>query len=270
MTGWRARLAAYRRPVLAIAGSVLVLAGTVGVAAAFAGGEGTVDGAAPAGERISASAQVPPAEDPLDSFELDRGKLGDELKTLCETYQSTLAARLGVSTDRLDAAMRDAAKAVVDKAVADGLISAERAAHLKEKIDKADRPICKALPPLPKPAAAPGQARKAILDPKALLDVAARTLGMTPDALAKEIRGLKRGEDMRALAKNHDVPYETLAKALREAARAQVDAAVKAERITRAQGEKVMAAFNRGLDRGRFLPKVLRPKDVASPAPSST
>ncbi len=271
MTSWNARIAAFRRPLLAIAGAFLILAGTVGVVAAFAGG------VSPAGEPALANVVAPanvaaPAttDDPLDAFEFDRGKLGDELKRLCETYQSTLAARLGVTTDRLDTAMRDAAKAVVDKAVVDGLITAKRAADLKAKIDKAERPACKALPKLPMPAAAPGQARKAVLDGKALLAVAAKTLGTTPDALTKEIRDLKRADDMRTLAKNHSVPYETLAKALRDAAQLQVDAAVTAGRITKAQGEKVMAAFQRGLDRGQFLPKVFRPKSAASPAPSST
>jgi hypothetical protein len=265
MTPWNKRIAAFRRPLLAIAGAFLILAGTVGVVAAFAGGVSPATVAAPA--NVAAPAAT---DDPLDAFELDRGKLGDELKALCETYQSTLATRLGVTTDRLHTAMRDAAKAVVDKAVVDGLITAERAADLKAKIDKAERPVCKALPKIPKPAAAPGQARKAVLDRKALLDVAAETLGTTPDALTREIRDLKRGEDMRPLARNHGVPYETLAKALRDAAQSQVDAAVTAGRITKAQGEKVMAAFQRGLDRGRFLPKVFRPKAAASPAPSST
>ena len=260
MTSWNKRFAAFRRPLLAIAGAFLILAGTVGVVAAFAGG------VSPAGEPAPSNVAAPATtDDPLDAFEFDRGRLGDELKALCERTQSTLAARLGVTTDRLVTAMRDAATAVVDKAVVDGLITAERAANLKSKIDKAERPVCKALPKLPKPATAPGQARKAVLDRTALLAVAAKTLGTTPDALAREIRDLKRGDDMRTLAKNHGVPYETVAKALRDAAQSQVDAAVTAGRITKAQGEKVMAAFQRGLDRGQFLPKVFRPKSAASP-----
>ena len=271
MTSWNTRIAAFRRPLLAIAGAFLILAGTVGVVAAFAGGVSPAKVAVPANVAAPANVVAPATtDDPLDGFELDRAKLGDELKVLCDTYQATLAARLGVTTDRIDAAMRDAAKAVVDKAVVDGLITAERAADLKAKIDKAERPVCKALPKIPKPAAAPGQARKAILDRKALLDVAAKTLGTTPDALTKEIRDLKRGDGMRTLAKNHSVPYETLAKALRDAAQSQVDAAVQAGRITKAQGDKVMAAFQRGLDRGHFLPKVFRPKGPDSSAPPST
>jgi hypothetical protein len=239
----------YRRPLLAVAGAALVLAGTVGAAAAF------VDGSAGRGSIL---AVAPATDDPLDSFQLDAPKPADARTALCETYQSTLAARLGVSTDRLDSAMRDAAKAAIDRAVAGGLIPAERAAKLRARIDAADGPVCRTLPAVPKPGTPGEQARKSVLDPKALLAVAAQALGTGPDALLAEIRGLAPGQDMRTLAANHRVPYETLSAALRKAAQGQVDAAVQAGRITTAQGEKVMVVFSRGLERGRFLPRGFR------------
>ena len=253
-------LSRYRRPILGATGAALILAGTIG-AAVFAAGN-AAGGAPVAGGPAPVSLAADATQDPLDSFELDRVKPGQAAKVLCETYRSALAARLGVTADRLDAAMRDASKAAVDRAAADGLIPAERAAKLKEKIDAAQEPVCKALP-LPVPVAGAGPedpqpragARKGVLDVKALLDVAAKTLGVPRDTLLSGLRALGPDEDLRTLAKKHAVAYEVLAGALRKAAQGQVDAAVAAGRISEALSEQTMAAFSRGLERGRFLPK---------------
>jgi hypothetical protein len=189
-----------------------------------------------------------------DPVVIQAGDAGAEAKVLCETYQASLASGLGVTADTLHAAQIAAAGATIDKAQADGTITADTAARLKERLAQLDAPACDVIARIRAAAAK----RAPIIDPQALLQVAATTLHTDVATLKSEIKGLKAGEDLRTLAAKHGVPYDTLKVALHSEADRQLDADVAAGRITRAQADRLLAAFDKGLEKGHFLPRLRR------------
>jgi hypothetical protein len=180
-----------------------------------------------------------------------RGDAKEEAKLLCETYQASLASGLGVTTDQLRAAQLAATNATIYKALADKVITAQTAKKLKDQLAKLDGPVCDVIAQI----RAGAKKRTPVIDPQALLQVAATTLTTDVATLKAEIRALKAGEDLRTLAAKHHVSYDTLKAALHAEADRQLDAAVGAGRITQAQADKLLVAFDRGLEKGHFLPR---------------
>ncbi len=72
------------------------------------------------------------------------------------------------------------------------------------------------------------------------LAVSARTIGVTPQALAAELR---TGKSIAQVAGEHNVSASSVIGALTAAADAKVTAAVTAGKLTQAQGDKLSAAL---------------------------
>ncbi|MCL4288019.1 MAG: hypothetical protein KJ006_10300 [Thermoleophilia bacterium] len=89
-----------------------------------------IDAAAAAGDITAAEAKALEAE-------LEDGRLAREL-----ARPADIAENLGVTEDKLETALAESHKAAmearIDQAVADGMITAEYAAELKQRVDEAD------------------------------------------------------------------------------------------------------------------------------------
>jgi ribosomal protein S20 len=116
----------------------------------------------------------------------------------------------------------------VDKAVTDGKITAEQAATIKEKI--ATR-VPKAVNANPRHVLRHRAVRAAV-------DVAAKTIGVTPEELRSEI---KSGKSVAEVATAHNVDPATVVNALVTAGSARIDKAVANHRLSAERAAKLKA-----------------------------
>lgn len=172
----------------------------------------------------------------------------NERQQLCQTYLNDVASRLGVSESNLEQALIGAAGSTIDQAVKDGKITSDMAAFLKGRLSALQSPLCDSLPAAGKAGPFGGAARA--LNPGTLLDAAAGALHETRQDLLTEIGALKAGENLKTIAQKHNVDYATVEKAVVDAARSQLDAAVKAGTVTQAQENAFLSSLQQKLDSG--------------------
>ncbi|MCA1554886.1 MAG: DUF2680 domain-containing protein [Chloroflexi bacterium] len=156
----------------------------------------------------------------------------------CTQWQDALAKRLGIPTEKLQQAQKDAAKDFIDQAVKDGKLTQEQANAAKQKIDSATGK-CLAFPhfdPHGKVgAAALGKSMQVALD------AAAKALNMTSTDLQA---ALKSGKTMEQLAKEKNVDVQTVRTAVVNAEKAAVDQAVKDGKLTQQQADALKKAID--------------------------
>lgn len=140
------------------------------------------------------------------------------------------AKQLGVSADKLDAALKQALENRVDAAVAAGTITAAQAAELKQRIESGDFPIIGLGP-------GPGF-RHHGHGPGAALDAAASYLGLSEAELRTR---LENGDTPAEVAKAEGKTVDGLVDALVAAEKKQLDAAVAAGRLTAAQRASILS-----------------------------
>ena len=112
-----------------------------------------------------------------------------------EEFLSRLADKLGVSVDELKGAISSTELEMLDEAVEQGNISAERAERLRQHIGEG-----RLLPPLPRARLNAGQ--------QLVLHAAAEVLDMTPRELVREMR--TTGKSLAQLAEEKGVSREEL------------------------------------------------------------
>ena len=202
------------------------------VAAALVGGTiiGSVAAApsveAPSGD-VTLTAEEAPAREP---------------SAACTTFRAAFAANLGVSEDEVVAAAKAAIGTTVDKAVADGTITAAQAARIKERVARADGDGCRIL------AGWPGRvARVALRIGQDVRTAAAETLNLTVRELGAELRA---SGSLEAVANAHDVPYATVSAAALAAVKEDVDAAVADGTISQARADRILARVGERLANG--------------------
>lgn len=143
------------------------------------------------------------------------------------------AKQLGVSADKLDAALKQALENRVDAAVKAGTITEEQGAALKERIEAGDFPLVGLAPRFDHHRGGP---HGVIME----FDAAADYLGLT----AAELRTrLENGDSMAEIAKAHGKSVDGLVDALVAAAKSDLDAAVKAGRLTEAQRTSILSGL---------------------------
>lgn len=112
-----------------VAIAFLALAGAaVGIVSAQTGGDAT--------PTPSEETTATPAAD-----EEEGEATPEDKETLRDRFLDELAERLGVSREQLDQALSDAALALVDQAVADGIITEEEAERIRERIEAGEFPF---------------------------------------------------------------------------------------------------------------------------------
>lgn len=163
----------------------------------------------------------------------------------CQSFRNHLADQLGTDASGLESAFRSAATATVDEAVAAGDLSAERADAIKERLVDADLDGCAGLGRrlIGRPALRAGR-----LDLRA---AAADALDMQPSELAAALRS---GSSLEEIATDQDVDYATVKAAVLDSAKADLDKAVAAGRITADQEQARLDRLEKALDAGTWPP----------------
>jgi len=163
----------------------------------------------------------------------------------CETWQKAFADKLGVSVDDLLPAAKAASIAAIDAAVAAGDLTEERATALKDKINAADGTnACRFFG---HPFAGGGHGPKAHFGGP-LLSVAADALGMDAGAL---MQALKNGDSLKDIATAQGKDYATVTKAIHDAAKTKLDAAVT-NGLDQARADEILSKLDAALASGDF------------------
>jgi transposase-like protein len=146
------------------------------------------------------------------------------------------AKQLGVSAAKLDAALKQALENRVDAALEAGTITAAQAAELKERIEAGDVPLVGV-------GSGPGHrgGHHGFVD----FAAAATFLGITQAELRSS---LEEGDTLGEIAKANGKTAAGLSDALVAAAKADLDAKVKAGRLTAAQRTSILADLESRID----------------------
>ena len=201
------------------------------VAAALVGGTLiSAVAAAPAGSTATKDA----AADPVDAARY------------CELWQTTFADELGVSADKLVPAAKAATKATIDAAVAAGDLTQDVADRMKAAVDKADGNGCRLLG-----AAFKGWGRHAAkvelgVD---LLGAGATALDMTK---AELLTALRSGDSLEEIATTQGKDYADVSKAIHDAAKANLDELVAADKLTQERADAFLTKLDEALANGGF------------------
>ena len=189
----------------------------------------------------SSSAVAPPASGGSGTVEAAAPTAAPSAS--CTTFRHAFAVNLGVAESALGPAAKAAADTTVDAAVADGRLSKAAGDRIKARIDAKDGAGCGRLGHfLHRDHGAFGVARDG-------LTAAAGVLGMTPAALRT---GLHGGTSLRDIAATRNVPYQTVTDAVTAAVKADLDAAVKAGKLTQERADRILARVTRNLADGGF------------------
>ncbi len=145
-----------------------------------------------------------------------------------------VAARLGVTPDKLRTAFRDALAARIDAAVQSGKLTPEQGAKLKERLANA------------KGLGLRLRGRLAMKHPRLVhgiharahrLGAVAKYLDMTPQELRSELRS---GKSLAQIATAHGKTVDGLVDALVAPAKARLDKAVEKGRLTRERADQIL------------------------------
>ena len=163
----------------------------------------------------------------------------------CDTWQKAFADELGVSVDKLLPAAKAASVAAIDAALKAGDITAERATALKAKVAAADGSnACRFFG---HPFAGGGHGFK-VNGGGPLLSAAAKALGMDPGAL---VQALRSGDSLKDVAAAQKKAYADVTKAIHDAAKTKLDAAV-ADGLARARADEILSKLDAALAAGDF------------------
>lgn len=132
-------------------------------------------------------------------------------KTWIDLYWQTLAQKLGTTVEKLQQAIKDARQEAATEGVKQGLLTQRQA----DRITGATVPATIA---------------------NAGLEAAAKTLGMTTDALTTALRS---GKTLLDLAREKNVDVTKLRTAIADAEKAAIDQLVKDGKLTQAQADKL-------------------------------
>lgn len=160
----------------------------------------------------------------------------------CQSFRTHLADKLGTDVPALTSAMRSAAEATVDEAVAKGDLTKEQADAIKSRIANADMDGCFGLG---RKLLHPGH-------PAVRLDLgaaAAGALGMQPSDLAKALRS---GKSLKDVAKDQKVDYDTVTKAVLNAAKSDLDKAVATGKLSAEREQAMLDRLDRALQSGKL------------------
>ena len=164
----------------------------------------------------------------------------------CELWQTTFADDLGVSADDLVPAAKAATKATIDAAVAAGDLTQDVADRMNAAVDKADGNGCRLLG-----AAFHGWGRHAAkvelgVD---LFGAAATALDMTR---AELVAALRSGDSLEEIATAEGKDYADVSQAVHDAAKANLDELVAADKLTQERADAFLEKLDKTLADGGF------------------
>ena len=145
------------------------------------------------------------------------------------SFLGKVAEKLGVSQEDLETAIQEARIETIDEAVAEGRLTEERAARLKERAAEGGRLF---------PRFRRGHGH--------VVDAAAEVLDIPKDEL---IEGLKDGSSLADLAEAQGMSVEEFSGALLTQVQAQLDDQVAEDKLTREQADQMLQRFEENIDR---------------------
>jgi hypothetical protein len=155
---------------------------------------------------------------------------------LDQMFWESLASRLGTTLDQLQQVVKDAAKDTVSRALGENQITQDQADRLNERIDQwQPGQGCPLGMPFGRGFGGPGHEFGPFGGP-AVLDAAAQALGMTTADLMNELRS---GKSLADVAQEKNVDVNAVKQAMIDAAKAQVDQAQQAGRLTQDQATQL-------------------------------
>ncbi len=160
----------------------------------------------------------------------------------CQSFRSHLADALGTDVAALQSAVKSAAETTVDEAVANGDLPQDRADAIRSRLAKADPDHCLGL----------GQEFLRPGHPASRADLraaAAGALGMQPLDL---IKALRSGASLKDVAATQKIDYATVTKAVLDTAKADLDKAASASKITAEQEQAMLDRLKNALDSGNW------------------
>lgn len=164
----------------------------------------------------------------------------------CETFRSKLAGELNVSESGLESAVKAAAKGTIDEAVKNGDLTQDAADKLEQRLDNASERPCFSL----------GLRAKAFKHGFVRGFGAGDLLGSAADALdmptAELVAQLHAGKSLNDVAAAKGVDYASVSSAVVGAAKADLDKAVSAGKITQDREDQMLNRLQTRLDNGEW------------------
>ncbi len=199
------------------------------------------------GGTLISAVSANPAGSPTTSDAASVVATGTQPGEYCQAFLDAFAANLGVDSSALTPAAKDAAKATIDGAVANGDLSQAMADTMKQRIDSASGDGCGWL----------GARWQAVVRNIAqrgigadMLQAAADTLSMQPADLRSQ---LAAGDSLKKIAANKSVGYDTVTAAIHDAAKADLDKIVAAGKMTSDRENQVLDRIDQALRDGKLF-----------------
>ncbi len=156
----------------------------------------------------------------------------------CQQYQTQLAQNLKITLPQLQDAQKQTKNQAIDARLAAGTITAAQAQEAHTRVN-AGTGACST-------TAGTGKAKEALLKVgKIELTAVAQLLKIDEKTLITDLRG---GKSLAQEAAAHNVSTDTLKATMRTALKTQLDTQVQSKKITQAQEDKALAAFEARID----------------------
>lgn len=173
---------------------------------------------------------------------------GDDGKKQEQAVLSDAAKRLGVSADELKSALSKAEDAQLDEAVKDGGLTQEQADEIKKHRHRSGRVL--GGPGGPGGHGGPGFGLRGPGHERSggaggVMDSVAGAIGISVPDLFSELRD---GKTLEQVAKAHGKSLDDVKSAAKEALEKELDAAVKADRLTRSQADDLLERLPQLID----------------------
>jgi membrane-bound lytic murein transglycosylase B len=156
--------------------------------------------------------------------------------TPVQTFVGKLAAKLGISEDQLATAVKDVELEMVDEALAEGRITEEQAAEMRDRIENGELRFPGGRGPHGHVCAAGGR----------FVYATAEVLGIEESAV---IDGLQAGKSLVTIAGENGMGADEFKAALTAEVEEHLAEKVAAGTITQAQADRMLAKFNENVDR---------------------
>ena len=168
-----------------------------------------------------------------------------------KAFLDDVAKRLNVTRDQLDAALKGAAEARIDAAVAAGKLTKEQGEAAKKRL-AAGAPLLPGLGGGPRGGGGPGHGGRGFGGPRFGLGLsfksaegAAKYLGITTAQLHEQLRD---GKSLADIAKANNKSVDGLKAAIKDAATKRLDQAVKDGKLTQTQRDEMAAELDERID----------------------
>lgn len=228
-----------RRLVLPVAGALAVAAAAIAVTASAAG---LNHGAGPV------AAVTPKAGTGSPSPDGTKKPAAADIAAYCSTFMQNFATDLGknLTPDQVDAAARKAIGQTIDKAAADGKLTAAQASQAKAAIPSGSLCAAAAALPLDRGGDKHGMQGAGELGKYmgAFMDAAAKAAGLNSAADLKT--ALAGGQTLEGIAKAHNIDEATFRKNLIANLTPALDAAVTSGKLTADQEKAILAKLQSG------------------------